>query len=104
MVLGKKINESAQAEIYDAKVEFADGRKFEYGYHVVKVMKGDYPLQFFQRQWPVGMLRNVPPDTGEGPLMCIEGGTLIDNRFAFVMVKQWGDLRKLIDLKKQRNN
>ena len=44
------VNKGAQAEIYDAKVEFGDGRKSpDYRYHVVKVMKGDCPLQAFQR-------------------------------------------------------
>ncbi|KAG0605044.1 hypothetical protein M758_9G027000 [Ceratodon purpureus] len=104
VVLGEKISEGGQAEIYDAKVEFADGRKFGYGYHVVKLMKGNNPLQAFQRQWPVGMLRNVSIDNSKGPLMYIKGGTMIDNRFGFVMVRQWGDLRKLIDLKMQLNN
>ena len=105
VVLGEKINEGAQAEIYDAKVEFEDGRKSpDYGYHVVKVMKGDCPLQAFQRQWPVGMLCNASKDRVKGPLMWIQCGTMIDNRFAFVMVRQWGDLRKLIDLKMQLHN
>ncbi|KAG0559878.1 hypothetical protein KC19_10G136200 [Ceratodon purpureus] len=104
VVLGEKISEGGQAEIYDAKVEFADGREFDYGYYVVKLMKGDNPLQVFQRQWPVGMLRNVPIDNSKGPLMYIKGGTMIDDRFGFVMVRQWGDLRKLIDLKMQLNN
>lgn len=104
VVVGQKINEGAQAEIYDAKVEFEDGRKSpDYGYHVVKVMKGDNPLEDFQRQWPVGMLCNASRDRVKGPLMWILGGTMIHNRFAFVMLKQWGDLRKLIDERMQLN-
>ena len=104
VVLGEKINEGAQAEIYDAKVKFVDENWIDYGYYAVKLMKGNRPLQDFQKQWPVGMLCNVSKDSDKGPLMWIKGGTLINDRFAFVMVRQWGDLRKYIDLKMQWNN
>ena len=49
VVLGEKINEGAEAEIYDAKVEFENGRQsLGHGYYVVKVMKGDCPYKLFK--------------------------------------------------------
>ncbi|KAG0609943.1 hypothetical protein M758_7G026200 [Ceratodon purpureus] len=102
LVVGKKIGEGAQAEIYEAGpiVDINDDL-------VLKVMKGGCPLQSLQRQWPCGMLKNFLA-SHLGPLSYIAGGTLmkderLKNRFAFVMLRKWGDLRKLIDLRKLRN-
>ena len=154
LVVGEKIGEGAQAEIYAATL-FVDN---ELRIHcAVKVFKEGYALRDLQRQWPNEIKwfpRNSRPrllttremydpeayekaflddekaffderdrirgylrryyddlkytaDPFDGlkkrePLHCIYGGTLLKdegfkNRFAFVMNRQWGDLRKLID-------
>ena len=123
VVVGEKIAEGGQAEIYVAEVTFKDGRKFkdskQYGIRseqycnsefIVKVMKDGCALQDLQRQWPKGML--LAHSRGQrlrGPLKFLSGGTLLKNeelnyRFAFVMDRLWGDLKKLIDLRMDHNN
>lgn len=58
---------------------------------VVKAFKKGYSLRSLQVQWPLGM-----------PAGLIFAGTVLrDDRFAFVMQRYWGDLRKLIDARMQ---
>jgi len=97
--VGEKISEGAQADIYEARL--TPGGTFDL---VVKVMKGDAPLQAFQAQWPIGMLsaRSKYKHLFDLPLITILGGTVLRDqrlrgRFAFVMYRRWGDLRLLID-------
>lgn len=81
--LGSKIAEGGQAEIFEVEggVEV-----------VVKAFKKGYSLRSLQVQWPLGM-----------PAGLIFAGTVLrDDRFAFVMQRYWGDLRKLIDARMQR--
>lgn len=84
-------------------------------------MKKGYALRSLQRQWPLGMLNfarsscdfrenpvSVSGRTFKGSLAWIKGGTLLKDerlkgQFAFVMDRWWGDLRKLIDIRMQRN-
>ncbi|KAG0599837.1 hypothetical protein M758_12G182200 [Ceratodon purpureus] len=81
-----------------------DGRRFLY---VVKVFKGaNIPLRFLQSQWPRGMLS--AGHSRDGPLVSIIGGTLLkdkrlENKFAFVMSRRKGDLRRLIDARMVEN-
>jgi hypothetical protein len=112
LVVGEKIAEGAQAEIYAAT-------RFGSYECVLKMFKQGYALRDLQRQWPEGITTSyawlseigLSQGTHETRLQdgkgyfkwCIYGGTLLrderfKNRFAFVMKRQWGDLRKAIDL------
>ena len=55
LVVGEKIGEGAQAEIFEAQLLRNDS-KSEYYDLVVKVMKKGYALRSLRRQWPLGML------------------------------------------------
>lgn len=107
LCVGEKLAEGGQGEIYEALL---------YNYTkpkrpikcVVKVFKGGYPLKALELQWPSGMVCKED-HLRSGPLEYILGATLLNDerfkdRFAFVMRRQWGDLRKLIMLRKVRNN
>nr|XP_024397831.1 uncharacterized protein LOC112293033 [Physcomitrium patens]PNR38202.1 hypothetical protein PHYPA_021313 [Physcomitrium patens] len=103
LVLGPKIAEGGQAEIFEVEGGI-DVLRMEF---VVKLFKIGYSLRSLQAQWPYGILQSTP----EGHLGLINspivfaGTVMEDDRFAFVMYKCWGDLRKLIDIKmEQRNN
>jgi serine/threonine protein kinase len=113
LVVGEKIAEGAQAEIYAATL---------FGSYecILKMFKQGYALSDLQRQWPKGIMKsytkipleketggtcavNMHDGKGYSKFECIHGGTLLrderfKNRFAFVMKRQWGDLRKVIDL------
>lgn len=121
LVVGAKIAEGAQAEIFEerpATPTSVCGRCFagwripggytEGGYPcVLKVFKKDAAVHELQRQWPPGMMKQSNKLFLRGPgayLSRIWGGVLLANgRFAFRMWKHWGDLRKLIDLRMQCN-
>lgn len=103
LVLGPKIAEGGQAEIFEVEGG-VDVIRMEF---VVKAFKKGYSLRSLETQWPHGMLQSTP----EGHLSLVNSsiifaGTVVeDDRFAFVMYKYWGDLRKLIDIKmEQRSN
>lgn len=100
-----KIAEGAQAEIFNAARVCPDGKTRE-GY-VLKVFKDGNPLKDLQNQWPQGMLHRSDY-SGFGfehyATKNLLGGVLLkDGRFAFEMWKDWGDLRKLIDLRMEQN-
>lgn len=97
--VGRKIAEGAQADIFEAEIEYPNGNKVEY---VLKVFKPEgCSLQDLQKQWPREMLQRIDG----GGILTRKGGlhydaTLLpDGRFAFRMQRGWGDLRKLIDVK-----
>lgn len=96
--LGPKIAEGGQAEIFEVEGGI-DAIRMEF---VVKAFKKGYSLRSLQSQWPLG--------TPNGHFNLINsaiifaGTVLKDDRFAFVMYKHWGDLRKLIDLTMQERN
>ncbi|KAG0614539.1 hypothetical protein M758_6G185000 [Ceratodon purpureus] len=103
LVVGEKIAEGAQAEIFNAIWTYRDGRKWNC---VVKVFKQGYRLRDLEKQWPLGMLQNRPFGRGywTANSSWILGATLLKNgRFAFHLMKYWGDLRKLIDCRMQLN-
>jgi hypothetical protein len=99
LVVGEKIGEGGQAEIFNATIRGKD----EY---VLKVFKLGFALAHLERQWTVRARNGVYHKENIGTFCCfMEGGTLLrDGRFAFVMRRYWGDLRKLIDQKNQDNN
>ena len=113
LVIGEKIAEGGQAEIFNAGVTWSNDRKEEC---VVKVFKEGWALRDLEKQWPQGMLRKIDSGGHEGMLgksdgagyyssnSCqIYGGTLLKNgRFAFLMQRyERGDLRKIIDYRMQ---
>ncbi|KAG0597962.1 hypothetical protein M758_12G033600 [Ceratodon purpureus] len=118
LVVGRKIAEGGQAEIYEADVQFPNaaeseedefnmsGCRFQF---VAKVMKGPCSLLNLQSQLPLGMLQKIqegcPFFLDTDSCCLIWGATLLDDdRFAFLMRRYWGDLRKLIDLRMRRYN
>lgn len=95
--IGQKIGEGGQAEIYEATLDGTENC-------VVKMFKQDYSIADLQRQWtftPHGDSlsgKNSSWKLFRNKCCFIKGGTLLkNNRFAFVMKRYWGDLRKHID-------
>jgi hypothetical protein len=66
-----------------------------------------YLLRDLQRPWPLALLHKVTPlnDDPNGSYFhsVICGRLLGDGRFAFEMLRLWGDLRKLLDVRMQLN-
>jgi hypothetical protein len=106
--LGRLIAEGGQAQVFEASMHGID----KYAAKVYK-MEG-FSLADLQHQWPVAtkepqsrwaeekrfVLGGVA--FGEFLANCSEikcGTFLWDGRFAFVMLRYWGDLRTLVDLK-----
>ncbi|KAG0559221.1 hypothetical protein KC19_10G088400 [Ceratodon purpureus] len=92
LVVGKKLAEGGQAEIYEANIGDGDSC-------VVKVFKAGCILhEILEKQIPPALLHS----SYVRELGWISHATLLKDerfldRFAFVMGKAWGDLRKLID-------
>ncbi|KAG0606739.1 hypothetical protein M758_9G163900 [Ceratodon purpureus] len=106
--LGEKIAEGGQAELFELWRIDPAGRRLEEVPWVIKLFKNGLSLQDLQRLMPRGMLAN--DNTlwhGHFDLPycnAIEGAMLYNGRFAFMMERRWGDLRKLIDARMIRNN
>ena len=104
----EKIAEGGQAEIFNAARAYptsSDG-KIKEGY-VLKVFKTGTALKYLQHHFPHGMLHSSDY-SGFGlrhyAIKNVLGGILLkDGRFAFEMWGDWGDLRKLIDLRMEQN-
>lgn len=98
LLLGEKIAEGGQAEIYLA--ECREENSSQMRKVVMKVFKLEgAPLLHLQHQLPQGFIKN--PDH----CSCIYCANLLDDgRFAFQMKRYWGDLRKLIDLRMRDNH
>ncbi|KAG0576985.1 hypothetical protein KC19_5G123400 [Ceratodon purpureus] len=116
--MGKKIGEGAQAEIYEAlpvrlgspwEPCLHEWKPCSYIYsgkpctlhlpYIYKVFKKGFYLRDLQKLWPKSMA------TGYSTLYTCptRNGTLLeDGRFALLMPRYWGDLRKLLDLRLQR--
>lgn len=91
--LGPKIAEGGQAEIFEVEGDGLDSIRMEF---VVKAFKKGYSLRSLQTQYPLG---TSAPHFPLGNSAIIFAGTILkDDRFAFVMYKYWGDLRKLLDV------
>ena len=99
-----KIAEGGQAEIFS----IAGTGRHALMAVVLKVFKEGSLLRDLEKQWPLGMLQSERLKkyglhylSNTCPIM---GAYLLnDGRFAFHMLQCWGDLRKLIDLKMQKN-
>ncbi|KAG0587885.1 hypothetical protein KC19_2G198900 [Ceratodon purpureus] len=105
LVIGEKIAEGGQAEIFAASgTSLRDGSVINL---VVKVFKEGYFLRDLQRQWPPGLAMATLPNryfsagsySFRYSKLCwaVDVHLLKDDRFAFVFERHWGDLRKLID-------
>ncbi|KAG0601270.1 hypothetical protein M758_11G097700 [Ceratodon purpureus] len=96
---GEKIAEGGEAKIYAGiRTDLLEG---EEGRDVVfKVFPRGYHLQDLVKLWPEGAFSS-PYERGTK----IEHVMLLpnDGRIAMVMRQAWGDLRRLIDMKKQAN-
>lgn len=106
MKVRKKIGEGAQAEIYEGEFTMMQ-KKFPC---VLQVFRGD--LNALLQQLPRDMLKggsSVFPGISSGTSsilggLVLEGGNF-DGVFTIVLRREWGDLRKLIDLRmKQLQN
>ena len=103
--VGEKFAAGAQAEIYFGEFTLGVQTKFPC---VLKIFAADY-LIHLQRGWPEGMLKggnSVFPGYFSGT-SSILGGVLLedegfDGRFAIVLRREWGDLRKLIKLRMEQ--
>jgi hypothetical protein len=109
VVLGRKIAEGAQGEIFDGGSQYATEEWNDTGKGlpvVLKVFKAGYSVRDLQKQWPLALLHRATPlnenyDDNFNPVIC--GRLLGDGRFGFEMLRFWGDLRKLLDLRMQLN-
>ena len=112
--LGEKFAEGAQAELFHARVKWSDPEMNEWDLEdgsqwVLKVFKEGTLLRDLQLQWPEGLFRyrgqilnntELGLDLGDKCICDVLHATLLeDGRFAFLMVKEDGDLRGLIDSK-----
>lgn len=101
----ENIAEGGQAEIYEASSPTCYGV-------VVKVFKEGWSLQDLQKQWPLGMLKQIKPvgNFAISPFVCPVYCAIFwktgrfAGRFGFEMPRCWGDLRKLINIPMQRNH
>jgi hypothetical protein len=103
LVVGEKIAEGGQAEIFKAEVIWHPIAEEDIGLRracVLKVFSKGWALGDLQKQWPIGMLQGL---VGVGGAALLNGTMLEDGRFAFRMEEYWGDLRKLIDFRMQQN-
>ena len=103
--MGPMIAEGEQAKIYSATFE-DDNKDF-----VLKVFKKDISLADLECLWPPPMLPLLRDDyepqwMKDEPHCCwVQGGTVLkDGRFAFLMDKYCGDLRKYIDGEMEQKN
>ena len=105
LVVGEKIGEGAQAEIFAAHWPGQEGGKAHWpgreGGIVLKVFKKGTLLQDLRELFPIGFLKYVDhAEVGSwNPRLChIHAGVILkDGRFAFAMERYWGDLRSLIE-------
>lgn len=105
--VGEKIAEGAQGEIFKLRPLHTDDPHLTET-AVLKVFKHGSSLQDLQQQWPPAMLLTAKTSgrymTSSGRTCAIGGGVMLhDGRFAFHMMRMWGDLRKVIDLRMKRN-
>ncbi|KAG0601422.1 hypothetical protein M758_11G109400 [Ceratodon purpureus] len=98
LVLGKKIAEGGQADIYEGTCSNYNSVDEKPSECVVKAFKRGLSLDSLHSQWPSKLcqkIRNSYKDTGTSEII---GCTLLeDGRCAFVLQRYWGDLRTLID-------
>ncbi|KAG0624607.1 hypothetical protein M758_3G260400 [Ceratodon purpureus] len=108
--VGRKIGEGAQAEIFevnpnqdcpDCHNKGLICRNFGIPRHkyILKVFKEGYRVRDLQRLWPKQVATGYST-LYTCPVRC--GYLLPNGRFAFLMPRYWGDLRKLLDRRMQQ--
>jgi serine/threonine protein kinase len=95
--VGQRIGGVGQAEVYEA---LFDGHATDF---VLKVFRSDTSLVDLQRLWTTVFFYITKGEEGTcysiADCCRIMSGTMLkDGRFAFVMKRYWGDLRRAIDL------
>jgi serine/threonine protein kinase len=95
--VGRRIGGGGQAEVYEA---LFDGHATEF---VLKVFQRDTSLADLQRLWATDIFNSIKDEEdmvwAVSSFCRIMSGTMLkDGRFAFVMKRYWGDLRRAIDL------
>jgi serine/threonine protein kinase len=95
--VGRRIGGGGQAEVYEA---LFDGHATDF---VLKVFRRDTSLADLQRLWATHIFNKTKEEEGMvwlvSSICIIQNGTMLkDGRFAFVMKRYWGDLRRAIDL------
>lgn len=96
--VGKKVAEGGQAKIYECRGIHANGSPDDL---MLKVFRRGSFIQDLQKEWPQTIF---DPFIDENGKIIKQGILLDDGRFAFVMRKSWGDLRRLIDLRMQEKS
>jgi len=96
ILLGQKIAEGGQAEIFE--VEYRSNYPRSLSGYVLKVFKEGYSLRDLKVQWPEGLLFE-----GHFSILFWGGMVLEDDRFALLLFKFDIDLRKLIDVTQDEN-
>ena len=109
--LGEKIAEGGQAEIFlatERRRNKQEGGSSSSVVGVAKVFKVGFSLQVLQSQWPLGMLRDLGRGGSgflAGGILWVRHGTMLnDGRFAFILERMWGDLRRVVDHKMQKSS
>lgn len=111
LVMGQKFAQGGQAELYDVEIKWNELWRNEEDLRVqrkwaLKVFRKGTFLRQLQGQWPFGMLQDHVDDVeweslGNLPkfkFCAMHLGILLeDGRFAFLMVKEHGDLRHYMD-------
>lgn len=107
--LGEKIAEGGQAEIFlatERRRNKQGGGSSSSVVCVAKVFKVGFSLQVLQSQWPLGMLRDLSRGGSgflAGGILWVRHGTMLnDGRFAFILERMWGDLRRVVDHKMKK--
>ncbi|KAG0600497.1 hypothetical protein M758_11G039100 [Ceratodon purpureus] len=110
--LGEKIAEGGQGAIHHLRWLRPEGAEWN-GYMVVKVFKLEgWSLEALHQQWPPAMLHKIitspdrwygGEDLTDGISVVANGVMLKDGRFGFLMIRCWGDLRKMMDLRMVHN-
>jgi hypothetical protein len=95
--VGRRMGGGGQAEVYEA---LFDGHATEF---VLKVFQRDTSLADLQRLWATDIFNSIKDEEdmvwAVSSFCRIMSGTMLkDGRFAFVMKRYWGDLRRAIDL------
>ncbi|KAG0587185.1 hypothetical protein KC19_2G146400 [Ceratodon purpureus] len=98
-VEGEMIAKGGQATIYEHRKDIG-GRSVPM---VMKVFEVGYSVRELRKQWPLNLLCNGSAGSHYPRNPILTGRLLNDGRFAFEMLKFWGDVRKLLDVRMQHN-